>query len=116
MSYRLQCLCFVLLCVTSPAHSQTWIENEIKNNLQTEFSTNCDSLVSVIRKDTRDKYTSISTPTIEQIYERKTLDSDETSVSCRGMALFSNSEKKLIEYGAKQDIHGQWIVQYNRGY
>ena len=104
----------LLCCINFEATAGAdWMESQISQKTEVKYERDCDSLVNNIRADTRARMNkSNSNASIEQVYDRETIEIADDSVICRGIALLSNGLESSIEYGAYIDKQGDVILHY----
>lgn len=94
--------------------SSSNLERFLDETTTKTFETNCDSIVDSVRDESRFRF-SVNQYSVEQIYERETIEIDMSSVKCSGIGLLSDGSRIAILYGAKVDGQGTWILSYELG-
>ena len=104
---------FIFLIFPLNAFSQSNIEKFLKDSTTKLFDIDCEMLVEEIRTASRSR---ISTDkySVEQIYDREMIFMDSKRVDCKGLALLSNSDRVLMEYGSYIDENSDRINYYRQ--
>ena len=106
-------LVLFLSIFTYPLLSDELIKQRVISDVEIEYEYNCDSIVLMVIKDTRErKHDWLGNHSIEQIYERETQSIQDDKVDCNGVALISNGSKLKINYGMYLDELKDRILYY----